>query len=136
MKLLRSLKGLQRDPGSVVTVGTFDGVHLAHQEIVREVVNRSKMREGRSVVITFEPHPKEVVASRQGPVKLLSTLEEREEQFGRLEVDLMLVIEFTYEFSRLTSREFYERYVVEGVGVNEVVVGYYHMFGRDRKAGI
>ncbi len=136
MNIVRSLTGLQRDPSSVVTVGTFDGVHLAHQEIVREVVNRSRMLEARSVVITFEPHPKEVVASAKGPVKLLSTIEERIEHMRRLRVDLLFIVDFTYEFSRLTPREFYERYVVNGIGVSEVVVGYDHMFGRDRKAGI
>jgi riboflavin kinase/FMN adenylyltransferase len=120
----------------VVTVGAFDGVHRAHQEIVREVVNRSKMKEGRSVIVTFDPHPKEVVTSRKGPVKLLSTLEEKIELLGGLHVDILLVVEFTYGFSRLSPREFYQSFVVDKVGAGEVVVGYDHMFGRDREAGI
>jgi riboflavin kinase/FMN adenylyltransferase len=136
MNIVRSITELQRYPNSVVTVGTFDGVHLAHQEIVREVVRRSKSRHGRNVVVTFEPHPKEVVTSAKGPVKLLSTIDERIERLRALNIDVLLIINFTYEFSRLASRQFYERYVVNGVGVSEVVVGFDHMFGRDREAGI
>ncbi len=137
MRIVRELSGVVRDKNSVATVGTFDGVHRAHQEIIREVVNRARMREGRSVVITFDPHPKEVVSSTKGgEVRLLSTMEERIALFENLKIDLLFSIPFTLEFSRLGSHEFYGRYVVNGVGVSEVVVGYDHMFGRDREAGI
>ena len=136
MKVVRSLGELHQDQRSVVTVGTFDGVHLAHQEIVRDVVNRAKMNEGRSVVITFEPHPKEIVGASGSQVQLLSTVEERTESLAKLNLDVLFIIHFTWEFSRLTSRAFYEKYVVNGVGVSEVVVGYDHTFGRDRESGI
>jgi riboflavin kinase/FMN adenylyltransferase len=136
MRIVRSLNEITHDDNSVVTVGSFDGVHLAHQEIVREVVNRARMREGRSVVVTFDPHPKEVVGSPDKSVRLLSTIEERRALLGCLHIDVLYIINFTYEFSRLSSREFYERYIVRGVAASEVVVGYDHMFGRDREAGI
>jgi riboflavin kinase / FMN adenylyltransferase len=136
MILAHSLDDIQKDVHSVVTVGMFDGVHLAHQEIIREVVNRARVKEGRSVVITFEPHPKEVVGKPGEKVKLLATLDERVERMRMLNVDVLLLINFTYDFSRISALEFYQRYVVEGVGVSEVVVGYDHMFGRDRTAGI
>lgn len=136
MQLLRSPGDVRRDSNSVVTVGTFDGVHRAHQEIVREVVHRAKMREGRSVVVTFEPHPKEVVPSARGPVQLLTTIEERVELLRTSGVDVLLIIDFTPEFSRVSSREFYERYLVNGTGVSEVVVGYDHMFGRNREGRV
>lgn len=136
MKIVRSVTELNRDTNSVVTIGTFDGVHLAHQEIVREVVNRARTRHGRSVVITFDPHPKEVVTSAKGPVRLLSTIDERVQKLQSLNVDVLLIITFTLEFSRLSSNEFYQQYVVNPVGLSEVVVGYDHMFGRDREAGI
>ena len=135
MNVVRSFENLKREKSSVVTVGTFDGVHLAHREIIREVVHRAKMREGRSVVITFDPHPKEVVTSARGAVQLLSTLDERIRLFSGLQIDTLLVIPFTYEFSRKSAREFYTEYVDRLVGVSEVVVGYDHTFGRDREAG-
>jgi len=136
MNIARSLSELHHDPNSVVTVGTFDGVHRAHQEIIREVVARARKRNGRAVVVTFEPHPKEVVESVKGPVQLLTSIEERMDKLVALDVDLLFIIPFSHEFSRLSSRTFYEQYVVRGVGVSEVVVGYDHMFGRDREGGV
>ncbi len=136
MIVVHSLAEITKDTNSVVTVGTFDGVHLAHQEIIRDVVNRARMNEGRSVTVTFEPHPKDVIGKSDQPIRLLATLDERIEMICKLNVDVLFVIDFTYEFSRITAREFYQQYVVDGIGVNEVVVGYDHMFGRDRTAGI
>lgn len=136
MIVVGSLSELKKETNSVVTVGTFDGVHLAHQEIVREVVHRAKMKEGRSIVVTFEPHPKEVVGKLKDPIHLLTTIDERIELLHAQGVDVLLVINFTYEFSRLSSREFYEGFLVNGTGVSEVVVGYDHMFGRNREGSI
>jgi riboflavin kinase/FMN adenylyltransferase len=136
MIVAHSVEEAGRDAGSVVTVGTFDGVHLAHAEIIREVVSRAKMREGRSVVVTFDPPPKQVVGPPRGPVELLSTIGERVELIGMLGVDILLVLEFTYAFSRISPGDFYRTYIIDGTGVDEVIVGYDHMFGRDRAAGI
>ena len=136
MKIVRSLAEAQFDRNSVATVGTFDGVHLAHREIIREAIQRANVREGRSVVITFDPHPKEVVGGRGETVRMLTTVEEKVDHLRSLGVDLLLLISFTYDFSRLTARDFYQRFVVEGIGVSEVIVGFDHMFGRDRAGGI
>ncbi|MEW6512244.1 MAG: bifunctional riboflavin kinase/FAD synthetase [Bacteroidota bacterium] len=136
MRIARSLDEVNHDANSVVTVGTFDGVHLAHRAIIRDVVNRARVKEGRSVVVTFDPHPREVVGPSKGPVRLLSTIDERIALIGELNIDLLLILEFTYAFSRISSRDFYRQYIVHGTGVDEVVVGYDHMFGRDREAGI
>ena len=135
MIVARSLKEIRKDSNSEVTVGTFDGMHAGHQAIMKELTTRADARGGRSVVITFEPHPRKVVRPEQ-PFKPLSTLEERLEIMSGLRVDAVLVLEFTYDFSRQSSREFYGRYLIEGIGVREVIVGYDHMFGRDREAGM
>jgi riboflavin kinase/FMN adenylyltransferase len=119
---------------SVVSVGTFDGVHLAHQQLLREVVEKAQARKGRSVVLTFDPHPKEVLTGQ--PMRLLTTIEERQQICEQLGIDVFYRIGFTYEFSRLSSREFYLRYVVQGCGVSEVVEGYDHHFGRDREGSV
>ena len=119
---------------SVVSVGTFDGVHLAHQQLLREVVERALARKGRSVVLTFDPHPKEVLTGQ--PMRLLTTIEERQQICEQLGIDVFYRIGFTYEFSRLSSREFYLQYVVQGCGVSEVVEGYDHHFGRDREGSV
>ncbi len=134
MIVARSLQEVTHQKETIVTVGTFDGVHAGHQTILRHVGKRAQELHCRSMVVTFDPHPREVVG--RGPVSLLSSLDERVELFSRLGIDETLVLQFTYEFSRQTSREFYEQYVVNGIGVTEVVVGYDHMFGRDREAGV
>lgn len=136
MKVARGLGEVTRDPGSVVTVGTFDGVHLAHREIVREVVHRALMRETRSVVVSFDPHPRQVLGNAGGGVELLTTVDERIDLLGSLQVQLLVLLPFTRAFSLLTPREFFTAYIVKGTGVGEVVVGYNHMFGRDRTAGV
>jgi riboflavin kinase/FMN adenylyltransferase len=128
------LSEVQYQKNSVVTVGSFDGVHLAHRKVIEEVLERARARKGRSVLLTFEPHPKEVLSGR--PVHLLTTLEERQAVCEELGVDLFFVVEFTYEFSRQTSREFLVRYIIQGTGVSEVIEGYDHHFGRDREGSI
>ncbi|MEO8169227.1 MAG: adenylyltransferase/cytidyltransferase family protein, partial [bacterium] len=89
MIVARSIEELKREKNSVVTVGTFDGVHLAHQQIVREVVYRARMKEGRSVVVTFDPHPKEIVGDKSRPIALLTTIDERIELLRQMSVDLL-----------------------------------------------
>ena len=123
------------EKNSVVSVGSFDGVHRAHQQVIREVVRRAAARGGRSVIVTFDPHPKQVLHSSQ-EIRLLSTLEERRRISEDLGVEVFFVIEFTYEFSRQSFREFYEKYIVHGTGVSEVVEGYDHHFGRDREGSV
>ena len=119
MVVVRALDAIAFKEKSVVTVGTYDGIHLGHQQIFREVVTRAKMRNAKSVFVTFEPHPKEVI--QQKPIRLLSTLHERVEQFRWWLPDIVWVVNFTYEFSRLTPKEFYERYIVKNLRVAEVV---------------
>lgn len=135
MKVFRTLSEVPHDDRSVVTIGMFDGVHRAHQAILTMVSAKAKALGGRSVVVTFDPHPREVV-SREKRVELLSSLDERMELFERQGIDLVLLIPFTYEFSRLPFLEFYQRYIIDGIGVAGVVEGFNHQFGRDREAGM
>lgn len=145
MKVVASLGTIEKDKNSVISVGTFDGVHLAHQKIIGEVVARAKERKGRSVIVTFNPHPKEVLASHKAssngggtvlPPELLTTHEEKLHLLEQLRVDITVVVNFTYEFSRKSFRDFYTEYIVNGIGVREVIEGYDHSFGRDREAGL
>jgi riboflavin kinase/FMN adenylyltransferase len=86
------------------------------------------------VVVTFDPHPRSVVG--RSPVGLLTTVDERIRLLEGTGIDVVLILGFTYEFSRQSAAEFYERYILRGTGVREVVVGHDHMFGRDREASI
>jgi riboflavin kinase/FMN adenylyltransferase len=134
MRIARGLGQVDFDGRSVVTIGTFDGMHLGHRAIIAELLEKRKTSGGRAVVVTFDPHPRSVVAS--GPVGLLTTIGERLDLLGETGVDLALVLDFTYGFSRQSAAEFYERYILRGTGVGDVVVGHDHMFGRDREASI
>jgi riboflavin kinase/FMN adenylyltransferase len=122
------------DPRSVVTIGTFDGMHLGHRAIIGSVLEKRAVNAGRAVVITFDPHPRSVVGG--SPVGLLTTMEERIALLREAGIDLVLIVPFTREFSRQSASEFYEKYILRGTGVSEVVVGHDHMFGRDREASI
>jgi riboflavin kinase/FMN adenylyltransferase len=134
MRIARGLEEAGFDGRSVVTIGTFDGMHLGHRAILAEVLERKAASGGRSVVVTFDPHPRSVVGG--GPVGLLTTIDERVELLAGTGIDVVLIVAFTYEFSRQSAAEFYERYILRGTGVREVVVGHDHMFGRDREASI
>lgn len=136
MEVVHRLDMIRYDKNSVITIGAFDGVHTAHQEIVREAVARARALGGRSVVVTFEPHPKEVVSGGTKRVAMLTTLDEKLKRIEALGVDVVFAVPFTYEFSRKTPREFYLEYIINGVGVTEVIEGYNHHFGRDREAGM
>jgi len=134
MRIARNPEEAGFDPTSVVTIGTFDGMHLGHRAIIGGVLEKARACGGRSVVITFTPHPRMVVGD--GKIRLLTTIDERLALLGESGVDLTLLLDFTYAFSRQSAAEFYERYILRGTGVTEVVVGHDHAFGRDREASI
>ncbi len=130
------LKDVKCDPDSVVTVGTFDGVHAGHRAIMDTLVRKAKEREARSVVVTFDPHPREIIDPRDDGIKLLTTLQERREILEELGIDRMVVIPFDRDFSLLSSEEFVRNIIHQKIGVQEFVIGYDHHFGRNREGTI
>ncbi|HEX9006303.1 MAG TPA: bifunctional riboflavin kinase/FAD synthetase [Bacteroidota bacterium] len=136
MIVARSAGAVAPDGNSVVTVGTFDGVHRGHRVILDRLVDDARQRGGRSVVVTFDPHPKSVVGTMGEPVRILTTVEERGRRLEEFGVDLMLVLPFTREFSRLSAEEFITAYLVRALGARHVVVGHDHHFGRGREGGV
>ncbi len=121
---------------TVATVGTFDGVHRAHRQILERVVSRAREIGGRSLVVTFEPHPRTVVGPDPAAVRILTTLAERTAELEALGVDVLLVLQFDRTFSRQSPREFYVKYLVEGTGVSAVFEGFDHHWGRDRAGNV
>ena len=143
MIIARSLEEIARQSGSVVTIGTFDGVHVAHQKIIGEVVRRARAAETRSVVVTFEPHPRHVLfhtrksdqTHEEYQFRLLTPLPEKLRLFEAMGIDLVFVIPFTVAFAQTPFRDFYKTFIIDGIGVAEVVEGYDHGFGKNREAG-
>ena len=115
-------------PGSVVTTGTFDGVHRGHQAIVRYLVDRARRVGGVPTVVTFDPHPREVLTGQ--PVPLLTTLDERADLLEALGVERFVVVPFSRDLSLLEPEAYVTDVLVDRVGLAEIVVGYDHRFGR------
>jgi riboflavin kinase/FMN adenylyltransferase len=133
MKVYQGITHFKRLSTAVVTSGTFDGVHIGHQKILSRLREVSRQYGGESVVITFWPHPRLVVSTDSQDLKLLSTIEEKIEMLDRMQVDHLLIIPFTKEFSLLTSEEFINRILVEKIGTKRLVMGHDHRFGRNRE---
>lgn len=117
----------------VVTTGTFDGVHLGHQTILKRLAELATKFNGESVVITFHPHPRLVLNPDDDSLELLNSLPERIMRLEKAGVDHLLVIPFTAEFAKLTSIDFITQVLVNGVGTKKLVIGYDHHFGRNRE---
>lgn len=130
------LENVKRDPKTVLTVGTFDGVHAGHKVLVNRVLKLAEKKEARSVIVTFDPHPRDIINPGQAGIKLLSSLDERSELLADLGVDEMVVIPFDRDFSLLTSEEFVRDIIWEKIGVSDFVIGYDHQFGRNREGTI
>lgn len=131
MVLYRSIEEVEFNKNTVLTVGTFDGLHNGHKKIIDTVLERAAARNARSMVITFQPHPR-VVLGKAADLKLLHTLEEKEYMFAKSGIDALLVLPFTKEFASLSAEEFLRSYIVEKIGVSEMIAGHDHRFGRDR----
>lgn len=132
MSKITWLNDVDRKENTVVTVGTFDGVHEGHKSLIRVLVEKARKKNARAVLVTFDPHPREVI-NPGNSVGLLTTLEERAEILGDLGLDEMVVIPFTRDFSLLSSRTFLKDVVYDKIGVSEFVIGYDHKFGKDRE---
>ncbi len=132
MKVFDNLKDVHKDSNTVLTLGTFDGVHLGHKKIIDKMVELSVKNNCRNLLITFYPHPRKVVSKNGDEIKLLTIKEEKLELLEKLGVQNIFVIEFTKEFSQLTSEEFFKKYIIDGVGIKEIVIGYDHHFGKGR----
>ncbi|SHF52741.1 riboflavin kinase / FMN adenylyltransferase [Mariniphaga anaerophila] len=119
----------------VVTIGTFDGLHLGHQKVLSRLIDFARQRNGESVVFTFYPHPRLITAPGETNLRLLTTLEEKKKLFARSGIDHLIIFPFTKEFSQLTYSEFVEQILVNKMHTHCLVVGYDHRFGKNREGG-
>lgn len=118
---------------SVVTVGTFDGVHIGHRKLIDKVISISKSKNLRSIILTFSPHPR-IVLNNDADIKLLTTQREKNEIFGSYDIDYLLTQDFSKSFSKLSPIEFVRDILVKKLNVRHIVTGYDHHFGKDRNA--
>lgn len=133
MHVYRNIDEVEHVKCRAVTIGTFDGVHLGHREIIGRLNTAGEAMNLRKLVVTFEPHPQIVLKSKAPDIKILTTLEEKLEIMSSLKIDEVLVIEFTKQFSLTGAEQFYRDIMIGKVGMCKLVLGYDHMFGRNRE---
>ncbi|MBC5774882.1 bifunctional riboflavin kinase/FAD synthetase [Pontibacter sp. KCTC 32443] len=133
MEVIRDIAEFPQLSYPVVTSGTFDGVHVGHQKILKRVIERARHSNGQSVVITYWPHPRLVLFPEDNDLKLLSTIDERIEQLRSFGIDYLLIIPFTKDFSRTSSRSFITDILVKALHTKVLVIGYDHRFGKNRE---
>jgi len=119
----------------VITIGTFDGVHIGHRKIIKRIVESAENSALESAVLTFFPHPRMVLQKEVG-IELINTIEERKQILENTGIDHLIVHPFTRAFSRLTAQEYIEEVLVKKLQAKKVIIGYDHRFGRNRNADI
>ena len=120
----------------MLTIGTFDGVHLGHQKIIGQLIDKAKRIEGESVVLSFFPHPRIVLFPEQTDLKLINSLDEKINLLKSTGVDHVIIHPFTKEFANLTAEEFVKKFLVEILHVQLLIIGYDHHFGKNREGGL
>lgn len=133
MRVIRELNDQVIFNRPIVTLGTFDGVHLGHQEIVRQMVMEGKASGRETVLLTFHPHPRMVLYPESHSVRLIDSLDEKLEKLEKAGLDTVILFPFTQKFSRLTAVEFVRDVLVRDIGVSQMLVGYDHHFGKNRE---
>jgi riboflavin kinase/FMN adenylyltransferase len=132
MNLHKDIEHLPQFRKAVITIGTFDGVHLGHQQIIAQMKSEAARIGGETVIITFHPHPRRVVHADQD-VKLITTIEERIELLSAAGIDHLVIVPFTHIFSELEPREYVETFLKKRCNPAVVIIGYDHKFGKGRK---
>jgi riboflavin kinase/FMN adenylyltransferase len=134
LKLYDTQKSYSKKP-SVVTIGTFDGVHVGHQKIIERLVKVGHSKKLESVVLTFFPHPR-MVLQKEANIKLLNTIDERKQLLSQLNLDALVVKTFNTTFADLSAREYVKTILVDELNAKHIIIGYDHHFGKNRSANI
>lgn len=135
MKIFNSIQEFTSPTKTIVTLGTFDGVHKGHKSILEKLTNSSKQSGCESVVLTFFPHPR-MVLQQNSDLKLLNTIDEKAELLEKTGIDNLIIHPFDMAFSRLTAEEFVRDVLVDGLNIAKIIIGHDHRFGRNRTANI
>ncbi len=133
MKLFRDFEEIEFNPNTIVTLGTFDGVHKGHRKVISQLLEIAEKENLRPILITFDPHP-QITLQKEGrpPVRLLTNINERVNTLRNVGLPNVLIITFSYEFSQTPAEVFIEDYLCKKIGLKKILIGYDHMFGKNR----
>ena len=136
MNIYRNIQEIPEFKKAVITIGSFDGVHIGHQRILERVRQLASETEGESVVITFHPHPRKVIYPKDDSLKLLTTTDEKLELLKKYSIDHICILPFTVEFAQLHPAEYIENFLIKSFNPAYIVIGYDHRFGINRGGDI
>ena len=131
MEIYKELTGLPSCNDSIVTIGTFDGCHRGHQDVIKKVVYNAKISSSKSVLITFNPHPRHIL-NKNNKIPILMHIDKKLEFLHSFNLDIALIIPFNIEFSKISALDFLNDIIVEKFNPSKIVIGYDHHFGHDR----
>jgi riboflavin kinase/FMN adenylyltransferase len=135
LEIIHSLSNYKYTEKSVVTIGTFDGVHIGHQKIIEQVVKSAKKLHQKSVLLTFFPHPR-MVLQKDTSIELINTINERAALLAKTGLDYLVIHPFSLEFSRLTALDFVRDILVNQLHTSKLIIGYDHHFGKNREGNL
>ena len=135
MEVIHNIANYRPKKPAILTIGTFDGVHIGHQKIISDLVAKAKKENLCAVVLTFFPHPR-MVLQKESQLKMIDTLKEKRQLLEILGVEILIIQPFTLEFSRMTAIEYTRDVLVNGLGISKLIIGYDHRFGRNREATV
>jgi len=136
MKVYNHIDEFKQIKNAVVTIGTFDGVHIGHQKIISRLQEVARQKGGETVILTFFPHPRMILHPDDLNIKLISTMDEKAERLENLGIDHLIITPFTRDFSNLSPQEYIREVLVEKIGTTQIIIGYDHRFGKDRSGGL
>lgn len=133
MNVYKDITKLPAFKNAVITIGTFDGVHQGHLQIIKQLVEEARKVEGTPVVITFYPHPKQVVETGRKPIFILNTLEEKTRLLAQAGIEHLVVVPFSQEFAEQPAADYVKNFLVNNFHPHTIIIGYDHRFGRNRE---
>ena len=136
MKIYRNLDEFKPLDYAIVTIGTFDGVHVGHQKILNKLTELAKDNTGETVLLTFFPHPRLIINPDDDTLRLINDIEEKAERLALAGIDHLIITPFTRDFSNQNPEEYISDVLVNKIGCKKIVIGYDHHFGKDRKGTI
>ena len=134
MQILSNLFEIKLSKSTIATIGTFDGIHIGHQKILNSLARFAKENSLKSVVITFDPHPRKII-NKKNSIELINTIEEKKEKLKTLGIDYLIVQKFDQKFSETEANKFVE-ILKNNINIEKLIVGYDHRFGKNRNADI